>query len=630
VSVADGVLGAVVNFLRPSSPSLARPLGVSITEWNKRADTLKPTGYNAAVSQAVALYLGKSDADTRAQLARLYPNAYGRIQPVSLPLLAKLVRELARVFGGDGERWTLEPAEKVDPDDAAAVQAHRDLEVRWRREVLDPAELVRKLREADRLDLAASRVFVRVTWDEDAGAVRLTLFPGDKVRVVRAPDSVSLNRADGVSLEIEPLVEPLASGNTRVERWEFWRAGEYPLNFIEDGNGRVSVPHVDPEAPYPYRDDPDGYLRANPPMDAPAIVPIVSFAGIDADLGYWQPPPEDLIGAARTLALMQSDVLHTSRLQSHGQPVATQTGEQADAWPGKVSFNPDEVLPIPRGWNFGIESFGANTAAADDAITSYLKRVAGLNGLTAASVAQDAQTVASGVALQIERAPLLERRADRVELFRRSVHELLRVIQIVWNAHQPDNSTRFAGVTPRWVEGELRSPTDPEQAERVRAARVKNGLTSPVRELAYERDIPHDEAVAEVEAIRAENGADERETLTAVGSRIAAGSLLSQAKSDAGEPAEAEAEPMELDDGTGPITGPDGESVSFFMYELEGGVVTINEMRRAKGLKPDPRFGNMTLPEYRAANRETFAASTTTQTGGSAEKLTGLADVVTE
>lgn len=63
--------------------------------------------------------------------------------------------------------------------------------------------------------------------------------------------------------------------------------------------------------------------------------------------------------------------------------------------------------------------------------------------------------------------------------------------------------------------------------------------------------------------------------------------------------------------------------VKFFQYELEAGVVTINELRASKGLEADARFGAMTLPEYIAANAKTYKIATLARTAGSGE---GLAD----
>ena len=58
--------------------------------------------------------------------------------------------------------------------------------------------------------------------------------------------------------------------------------------------------------------------------------------------------------------------------------------------------------------------------------------------------------------------------------------------------------------------------------------------------------------------------------------------------------------------------------VKFFQYELEAGVVTINELRASKGLPADGRFGSKTLPEYRAANFDTYKRAALSSTASPA------------
>lgn len=60
--------------------------------------------------------------------------------------------------------------------------------------------------------------------------------------------------------------------------------------------------------------------------------------------------------------------------------------------------------------------------------------------------------------------------------------------------------------------------------------------------------------------------------------------------------------------------GGDGEGAKFYQYEIEGGLVTINEVRRSKNL-PDIPDGDLTLPEYRAKHPEAFEASVAIEKG---------------
>ena len=74
------------------------------------------------------------------------------------------------------------------------------------------------------------------------------------------------------------------------------------------------------------------------------------------------------------------------------------------------------------------------------------------------------------------------------------------------------------------------------------------------------------------------------------------------------------------DDGAAKAAGQPSD-VKWFQYELEGGVVTINELRASKGLPSDPRFGAMTLPEYIVANALTYKVATLARTAGASEGL---------
>jgi hypothetical protein len=68
---------------------------------------------------------------------------------------------------------------------------------------------------------------------------------------------------------------------------------------------------------------------------------------------------------------------------------------------------------------------------------------------------------------------------------------------------------------------------------------------------------------------------------------------------------------------------PAADAVKFFQYEIEGGLVTIDEVRKAKGLPPI-KDGHLTLPQYRAKYQQTFAESTVAQASGTAAVIAGL------
>lgn len=72
-----------------------------------------------------------------------------------------------------------------------------------------------------------------------------------------------------------------------------------------------------------------------------------------------------------------------------------------------------------------------------------------------------------------------------------------------------------------------------------------------------------------------------------------------------------------------PETGVQPEPVKFFQYEIEGGLVTINEVRESKGLGPI-EDGDMTLPQYKVKYAHVYASQTAVETSGTAAAILGI------
>lgn len=65
--------------------------------------------------------------------------------------------------------------------------------------------------------------------------------------------------------------------------------------------------------------------------------------------------------------------------------------------------------------------------------------------------------------------------------------------------------------------------------------------------------------------------------------------------------------------------------VKYFQYEIEGGVVTVNEVRQSKGLGAHPSGdGDLTLPAFKAKHMELFARAAVGESPSSAEKVLGM------
>lgn len=57
------------------------------------------------------------------------------------------------------------------------------------------------------------------------------------------------------------------------------------------------------------------------------------------------------------------------------------------------------------------------------------------------------------------------------------------------------------------------------------------------------------------------------------------------------------------------------EAPLLYQYDLDASLMTVAEYRERKGLPPDARFGNLTIAEYVAANREVFALAAAARLG---------------
>lgn len=572
---------------------LPLPGPADVKRWMTEVNTARGPGYASAVSISLAHYRLQGQADARRELAKVFANAHDRMSVITLPFIRKIAEETARVFGGDGETFDLLDPRSGDPVDGWA-------------QVVEDTNLRAKLKIINRLTRVARRTFVRVTWDAAQERVRITTWTPDAIWPRFAPDSYDLDSCHGVLLRLSDVID--AKGKPQ-KRWEFWSPTQ---NFIVNEIGETWVAE-ESGGKNPYRYD-----------DGTPVVPIVSFGDEDDDAGYWLSPRQDWIDSQRALNVGESSRLHLSNVAGYGQWVAERNEDgQANDWEDEVETGPDGLVKVPRGWTLQNKFAQADFKGLGDEGERHLRVATSLNGLPPGSVIGDARQAPSGSALLLERRPLDELRTDQTANYREPVQRLLELVRIVHNHHCADGA-EMIGV-PRWVPGSAGLPPDPESQRRIREADVRLGVASPVTILMEDRGIPR----AEAEKLAGECAADnaKRNTMTAIGARLVMGGAVVPTE-PAGAPVVADEPEATVDDGTGPILGPDGEPVNFFMYEMDGGTVTINEMRRAKGLRPDPRFGTMTLPEYKAANREMYATATTTTTGGSAEKITGLAEPV--
>jgi hypothetical protein len=516
--MAEGILAKLLSFGRVASqnepdqllPGL--PDGLTAEKFCERCDKARPSSYASVVQQALRYYRGLAQDDTMWALRRAFPKSADYMTPVSVPIVKYVINKQATVFSGE-------------PDFHLADATGNPVEdSRWDK-LITKVELQRHLQQANRMTRLCKRSFVRVTWSPRRGCPRLTTFTPDNVHVLFPPDATELNDALGVLLDLSPAIV----NDVHVKRWEFWSAGENPRNFIIDAQGTISgVPDESgtPQFDNPYRDD------AGHP-----IIPIVSFADEDVSVGYWLIPDLSLIAAQQAIDVDQTTMKHVARLQCFGQWVSeVQPGEkQPDDWSGEptqgqyspfgnrsglqglwgrlgqkrqdgdatITMGPDVILDVPAGRKLTHVKQEAQLAEQVLANDRYLKQLLTAQSIPPGEMMGEPARV-SGIALQLERMGLTELRNDQVALYQQPTEELMNVLRLVNDAHQPDNSTRFGPLVPKFSADVIDIPIDPAVQNATDLFELQNGLASVPEKIAERRDISLAAATAIAAQIRGE------------------------------------------------------------------------------------------------------------------------------
>jgi hypothetical protein len=486
----------------PQKPALGLPGGLTVERWLKDATAAKGgEAYDSAIGTAALMYRGQMVADTTAALRRAFPTSWSKIHPLSLPAFQRVSVATATVFAGS-------PRHELVGDDGEALPADDARTKRWD-DALAGAQIQAVEQEADRQTVGVRRVFAREAWDPDRGCLRIDLFTPDKVFPRFALDSFSLDRAEGVLLEVAPVQK----GDKTVRRFEFWSAGEHPRNFWIDETNEITTPAGNPEGLNQIVDD-----------EGSPVVPIVAFADTAPGSAYWAMPDESLVSGQRAINVALSNLRHVEMMQGHGQWVAqiADASKNPDPWIGSspvpvgasraerraaqesaetlVQFGPDKILTVPKGWALDHKAQSAPLADLRQGVVDLLSNYCALRGLPVRTLIPSAPQT-SGVALVQEREPLEQIRRDRVAFLREAADRLLNVARWVFNANQKDNATRILGVRCRFVPDKTRPVMDEETASRLEKADLASRLTSRAHILAKREGLPLEKAIARVQEI---------------------------------------------------------------------------------------------------------------------------------
>lgn len=461
----------------------------------------KPPGFDAEMQLRLAYYLDDQIDDLRAELKRRFPETHATMTPVALPIVRLLTQEAAKVFLQTTKLEVVEPGQD-QPSEALAA---------WWKAAQEQMGLGLRLKRADAYTWLLRTAGLKIGYDEAAGRFCAHVVFPQSVMVVPDPNApMDLDRAYGVAVAIAS-----EDGISGGKRWEFWSAREGEGETALHGILTVTGGDEDEKPQVTFTPD------EGDPMRGPggrAMVPLVLFTAHTDELGLFTTENKGLVEANRGLNVLVTDIHHIAEQQGFG--VLVLTSSQGEDSPGKIVRAPNTAISLKSGTDAKFINPGAPLADLVQLADSRLKQTAVLRGLPAGAVSVEARAVASGVALQIEMRPLLEQRADAIEVYRDPMRRLWDVIRATHNAYRetPNFLSRIwakltgkarlgeigEDVEMRWTPGDVQLPVDDDKRVDTVVVKLKNDLCSRIEAIAELRGISLDEAKKVAEQIDAE------------------------------------------------------------------------------------------------------------------------------
>jgi hypothetical protein len=467
---------------------------VARADWTRfvtAADAWKPSGYDIEMSRRLAYYLDDQEEELRAELKRRFPETSDKMTPVTVPLARLLTQEQAKVFLS---------STKLDLAQDGKDEVDEDLASWWSR-VKEQLGLSLRLKKVDAYTTLLRTAALRIGF-VDGEYTAHVVFPQGLKMAADPSAPLDPDRAYGVAVEIASEGGVRAGG---ARRWEFWCAregdGETPLHCILEvagvgGEGEQTVRVVE-------RDDGDPLRRP----DGKAIVPLALFTAHTEELGLFATEGKGLVPANLGLNVLVTDIHHIAEQQGFGVLVLTApAGENA---PARIVRAPNTAISLTGGVTAQFINPNAPLADLVALADTRIKQAAVFRGLPAGAVSIEARAVASGIALQIELRPLLEQRADAIEVYRRPIRRLWDVVRATHNAYVGTKDDGLAGaigadVSLRWTPGEMQPPVDDQVRIDNTLARLNARLISRLEAIAADRGITLEEAKKVAERIDAE------------------------------------------------------------------------------------------------------------------------------
>lgn len=457
------------------------------------AQVWKPSGYDAEMALRLAYYLDQQLDDTKAVLAERFPKTHTKMMPVTLPVTRHFVREQAKVFLSTTKLELVQdgrPFEGVRDQDGNE-RPHPS--AAWWERVQQQMGLGLRLKKADVYTTLFRTAALRFAYTPAGRFTAQVVFP-HSVRVVMDPTApMDIDSAHLVAMEIASDAG-LKQGGAR--RWECWcaRAGEEQHFILEDG-GEDGVSVV-------WRDKGGPLTRP----DGSAIVPLVFFTAHTEELGLFTAEGSDLVPMNRGLNILVTDIHHIAEQQGFGVMVL-EAPSGANA-PAEIIRAPNTAISLTDGVKASFINPNAPLADLLELADRRIKQGAVLYGIPAGSVSLEARAVASGIALQIENRPLLEMRADSIEVYRDPMRRVWEVLQALWAAHGEDEEVGDLDEAElRWTPGDVQVPVDEQQKVDDVLAELKARLCTRAEAIAKLRGISIEEAKRVLQAIDEENAA---------------------------------------------------------------------------------------------------------------------------
>lgn len=457
--------------------------------------------YDADMNERMAYYKGNQREITEDAIRELYPEVWEQMSPlVYANFYRKIIDAMCNVY-------TEQPTRKINKGKGKPASDKPDPDQELLDKIYNDCHFSRKIKILERYSAMFQSPLMQWRFDDDTGKLVFDLIEPQKVQVAQGDGEPNdLNKARALAVALQPKYDTLES--ERVERYQYWSAGKYPLggkaqSFVFDAHGNVE--------PWP-----ESY--GNPDFENTYIDPVTDLPIYPLVKADWEEPVEffdiggdDVLAMCKALDHRTLDLMYGAKMQAFSLPVLV-TGPTFDL-PKKMTFDPGVIMHLtqqgdsPTSFNFA--SPDPRLQEILDIIKALVKLLGYLKNADPTALNLDGQgQPESGYSLYLQKGDCIKSRKDRLDYWRDYENEIFRKAAIVWNAHNPDEQFSAEAIEGG-ITVDFADPTpemSPEQQIALDRMREEDGLISKVdRMLQYNPDLSREEAKARLKEIKAEN-----------------------------------------------------------------------------------------------------------------------------